>query len=140
MELLACQGRRRHRPQIRTRRYRAAIRRSTKTLICSGNEQRRNARLAQPGPGSIPPQNRIELRGFLFQYSRNGLKQLPSMTHVALFSLRLADAEAERVPILKRGMRQIELAALIQFLEQPAIERIAAKVAEANEIERRGHR
>src|SRR5215831_1116794 len=55
---------------------------------------------------------------------------------MAFFGLRLAHAEAEGVAILQQGVREIDLAALIQLFEQLAVQRIAADVPEANEIER----
>src|SRR6266851_4276061 len=76
----------------------------------------------------------------LFQFPGFLLNSLPGISHLPLSGISLADAQAQRDPVVEPGMRQIKIAAAVERVHQALVGLVAALQSEANQIQwsRRG--
>ena len=74
----------------------------------------------------------------MLQFFGGPLEQLPGLTDVGGFGVGLPDAQPQGVPAIQDCVRQIELSALVDSVQQPPVEVIPGAVSKANQIERCG--
>lgn len=76
------------------------------------------------------------LPGLLFELDCSFPDQLPGTGNVARLGLGLSDTKANSVPVVEGGMGKVQLAALVQSVDQCAAEFVSGGVAEADQIQR----